>query len=57
MRNFDTAPLYRSIVGFDRLAPLLDVAAKTGAASRYPPYNIECVGEDAYRIELAVAGF
>ena len=57
MRNFDTAPLYRSIVGFDRLAALLDAAAKTEAASVYPPYNIESVGENAYRIELAVAGF
>ena len=57
MRNFDTAPLYRSIVGFDRLAALLDAAAKTEAASGYPPYNIESVGENAYRIELAVAGF
>ena len=57
MRNFDTAPLYRSIVGFDRLAALLDAAAKTEADSGYPPYNIESVGENAYRIELAVAGF
>jgi len=57
MRNFDTAPLYRSIVGFDRLAALLDAAAKTEAASGYPPYNIESVGENAYRIEIAVAGF
>ncbi len=57
MRNFDTAPLYRSIVGFDRLAALLDAAAKTEAASGYPPYNIESVGENAYQIELAVAGF
>ena len=57
MRNFDTAPLYRSIVGFDRLAALLDAAAKTEAASGYPPYNIESVGENANRIELAVAGF
>lgn len=57
MRHFDTAPLYRSIVGFDRLAALLDAASKTESANGYPPYNIESVGENAFRIELAVAGF
>ena len=57
MRNYDHAPLYRSIVGFDRLAALLDQAAKSESANGYPPYNIETVGENAYRIELAVAGF
>ena len=57
MRTLDYSPLYRSVVGFDRLAALLDAAAKNGDAAGYPPYNIESVGEDAYRIELAVAGF
>ncbi len=57
MRNIDHAPLYRSIVGFDRLAALLDQAAKTESANGYPPYNIESIGENAYRVELAVAGF
>ena len=57
MRTLDYSPLYRSVVGFDRLAALLDAAAKGGDAAGYPPYNIESVGEDAYRIELAVAGF
>ncbi len=57
MRHYDHAPLYRSIVGFDRLATLLDQAAKSESANGYPPYNIETVGENAYRIEIAVAGF
>ena len=60
MRNFDLSPLYRSTVGFDRLAGVLDqIMAGEGpaAAPTYPPYNIEKLGEDAYRISLAVAGF
>jgi molecular chaperone IbpA len=56
MRTVDFSPLYRSVVGFDRLATLLDAAA-AGETNGYPPYNIETVGQDAYRIELAVAGF
>jgi molecular chaperone IbpA len=57
MRTIDLSPLYRSAVGFDRLAGLLDSAASNEAASGYPPYNIERTDENAYRIELAVAGF
>jgi len=57
MRTMDFSPLYRSVVGFDRLAALLDAAASGADSSGYPPYNIETVGEDAYRIEIAVAGF
>src|SRR5579862_5926386 len=56
MRTIDFSPLYRSVVGFDRLADLLDTAA-TDSASGYPPYNIERTDENAYRIEIAVAGF
>jgi molecular chaperone IbpA len=56
MRTMDLTPLYRSVVGFDRLADLLD-AASTEAATGYPPYNIERTDENAYRIEIAVAGF
>ncbi len=56
MRTIDLSPLYRSVVGFDRLADLLD-SASTEAATGYPPYNIERTGENAYRIEIAVAGF
>lgn len=57
MRTIDLSPLYRSAVGFDRLASLLEAAARTEGPTGYPPYNIETVGENAYRIELAVAGF
>jgi molecular chaperone IbpA len=53
---FDLAPLYRTTIGFDRLARMLDdlSAFETPA---YPPYNIEKLGEDEYRITMAVAGF
>ena len=57
MRNFDLTPLYRSTVGFDRLANILDNVTRTDGGSSYPPYNIEKTGEDAYRITIAVAGF
>lgn len=58
MRNFDLTPLYRSTVGFDRLAALLDNAlSHDNTAPSYPPYNIEKTGDDAYRITIAVAGF
>ena len=53
MRTFDLTPLYRSAIGFDRLANLLE---QRGEPS-YPPYNIELVSEDNYRIVMAVAGF
>lgn len=55
--TIDLSPLYRSVVGFDRLANLLDAAQKADGPAGYPPYNIETVGENAYRIEIAVAGF
>jgi molecular chaperone IbpA len=57
MRTIDFSPLYRSAVGFDRLATLLEAAARSDAPTGYPPYNIETQGENAYRIEIAVAGF
>lgn len=56
MRTIDFSPLYRSVVGFDRMASLLETAA-ADASGGYPPYNIERTDENAYRIELAVAGF
>ena len=56
MHTVDFSPLYRSVVGFDRLADLLDSAAAE-TATGYPPYNIERTDENAYRIEMAVAGF
>jgi len=58
MRPYDFSPLYRSFVGFDRMADLIDAAAKqTEAGTSYPPYNVAKLGEDVFRIELAVAGF
>ncbi len=57
MRTFDLAPLYRSAIGFDRLAQLLNDAQRNDATPSYPPYNIELVSEDQYRIVMALAGF
>ncbi|XWN28912.1 MAG: Hsp20 family protein [Devosia sp.] len=57
MRQFDLTPLYRSTVGFDRLFNLLDNSAGVNQSPSYPPYNIERVSEDEYRITMAVAGF
>lgn len=57
MRTYDFSPLYRSAVGFDRMASLLESAARNSQENGWPPYNIETTGENAYRIEIAVAGF
>ena len=57
MRNYDLTPLYRSAIGFDRLAQLAEHAASSKANSGYPPYNIELINENSYRITMAVAGF
>ena len=58
MTPFDFAPLYRSTVGFDRLAQMLNQAGGLdNDGSSYPPYNIERLGDNAYRITIAVAGF
>lgn len=58
MRTFDFAPLYRSTVGFDQIANMMDrVLSSDGATPSYPPYNIEKLEDDAYRISIAVAGF
>ena len=58
MRTFDFAPLYRSTVGFDRMFSMLDqLDGVEGSVSGYPPYNIERIAENFYRISLAVAGF
>ncbi len=58
MRTYDLSPLYRSTVGFDRLAGILDnVMSADSTQSGYPPYNIEKTDEDSYRITIAVAGF
>jgi molecular chaperone IbpA len=57
MRTFDLSPLFRSTVGFDRLADMLDSVAQFDTGAAYPPYNIERTSENHYRISLAVAGF
>lgn len=58
MRSYDFAPLYRSSVGFDQLANLMDrVLSNDVSQPSYPPYNIEKTDDDAYRISIAVAGF
>ncbi len=58
MTRYDFSPLFRSTVGFDRLARLVDAANRVDDSTpTYPPYNIEKVGEDSYRVTMAVAGF
>jgi molecular chaperone IbpA len=58
MDRFDFSPLFRSTIGFDRLARLVDSANRFDtAAPAYPPYNIESTGDDSYRLMMAVAGF
>src|SRR5258705_11709589 len=57
MRSFDLTPLFRSTVGFDRLADMLDSVAQFDTGVSYPPYNIERTDQNHYRISLAVAGF
>jgi molecular chaperone IbpA len=57
MTSIDFAPLFRTAIGFDRLARLVDTASSAGDAQSYPPYNIEKTGDDTYRITMAVAGF
>ena len=58
MRHLDFTPLYRSTIGFDKLFSMLDtVSGPDGSAPSYPPYNIERLAENSYRISMAVAGF
>lgn len=57
MNTIDLSPLYRTMVGFDRMASMIDSASRLDGAQGYPPYNIERVGEDRFAIEIAVAGF
>ncbi len=58
MRNFDLAPLYRATVGFDQIADMMDrVLTSDVAQPTYPPYNIEKIADDGWRISIAVAGF
>jgi len=55
--TYDFAPLFRTAIGFDRLARLMDTAVSAAEPPTYPPYNIEKTGEDSYRLTMAVAGF
>jgi molecular chaperone IbpA len=57
MTRFDFSPLFRSTIGFDHLARMVDSASRFDAAPTYPPYNIETTGEGSYRLTMAVAGF
>ncbi len=58
MQTIDFSPLFRHSIGFERMQRLLDASSRMeSSAPSYPPYNIEQMGEDAYRISLAVAGF
>ena len=57
MTTFDFSPLFRTSVGYDRLASLLNSAHRVEQNGGYPPYNIATAGEDRYRITMAVAGF
>lgn len=57
MRTIDLSPLYRSFIGSDHLASMIDAATRNEKQSTYPPYNIELLGEDKYRITMAIAGF
>ncbi len=57
MQTIDLSPIYRTMVGFDRVANMLDSASRLDGSQGYPPYNIEKIGDNDFRIELAVAGF
>jgi len=57
MRGFDLTPYRRSTVGFDRLFDLIENNTRLAQADNYPPFNIERLSEDRYRVTLAVAGF
>ena len=57
MRTIDLSPLYRSFIGSDHLASLIDAASRSEKQSAYPPYNIELLGDDKYRVTMAIAGF
>ncbi len=57
MRRFDFSPLYRQTIGFEHLANLIEQLATNDGENGFPPYNIERLGENEYRITMAVAGF
>src|SRR5579875_3043539 len=55
--TLDFTPLFRTAIGFDRMARLASTAQEAASAQAYPPYNIERTGDDSYRLTMAVAGF
>ena len=57
MTTLDFAPLFRTAIGFDRMARLASSAQDATSVQSYPPYNIERTGDDSYRLTMAVAGF
>lgn len=57
MNAIDFSPLFRTAIGFDRLARLMDSARNVSEVNGYPPYNIEKTGDDSYVLTMAVAGF
>ena len=57
MRRYDLSPLFRSTIGFDHLAAIMDQLASVETDNGFPPYNIERLTEHGYRITMAVAGF
>lgn len=57
MTTLDFSPLFRTAIGFDRMARLASTAQDAAGPQSYPPYNIERTGDDSYRLTMAVAGF
>jgi molecular chaperone IbpA len=54
---FDLSPLYRSMIGVDRIADVFEAALSSNADNSYPPFDVEKTGQDSYRVTLAAAGF
>lgn len=57
MRQIDLTPFRRSTIGFDRLFDMLEATARQSGSENYPPFNLERISDDRYRITIAVAGF
>ncbi|ARW09286.1 Hsp20 family protein [Acetobacter ascendens] len=55
--SYDFTPLFRTAIGFDRLAQVMDSAARSPGNSSFPPYDIAKTGNDSYTLTMAVAGF
>jgi molecular chaperone IbpA len=58
MRHIDFTPIYRSTVGFDQFVDMFDnIFTNQVSQESYPPFNIEKIDEENYRISIASAGF